>query len=108
MRERIRSPRSSGGLQGSDGLGAAHLAGLGAVRSAARPGGTNRRTDRQTDGRIAASLNAPLRREHNNSSALSDLSLRRSSMAQVLTRDHTCHTHVFSQEMFHMQAYTRS
>jgi len=40
VRGRIRSPRSCGGLA----IGAAHLAG---------PGGT----DRQTDGRIAASLN---------------------------------------------------
>jgi len=46
VRGRICSPHSSGGLVQ---LGAACLAG---------PGGTDRRTDRQTDGRIAASLNA--------------------------------------------------
>jgi len=53
VRGRIRSPHSSGGLQGSCGA-----AGLGAVRLC-QVG--------QTDGRIAASLNAPPpRRRHNN------------------------------------------
>jgi len=52
VRGRIRSPHSSDGPQGSCGaadLGAARLGQVG-------------QTDGRTDGRIAASLNAPLRR----------------------------------------------
>ena len=61
VRGRIRSPHSSGGLQGSCGA-----AGLGAARLGqllrAKPAGT----DRQTDGSRHRSMPPPIRRRYNN------------------------------------------
>jgi len=48
MRGRIRSPHSSGGLQGSCGAAGLGVARLGQLLRA-KPAGTDRQTDRQTD-----------------------------------------------------------